>query len=98
MSEINIVSELNSISGAWKSQFEHPPALPLSWRLDDMGNLRLDDILVCRGACVLLKEPSVDVDRMTIETRDGYVDIIIDWPCGGPARISEIVHHQVIEK
>ena len=92
----NLISRLNALSSAWESQFENPPDLPFHWNTDPTtGILTLNDIEVCPAAFIT-EIDSYGSNWLRFNLQDGYLDIEIDWPYKGQARIAEIVHHRVI--
>lgn len=91
-----LIGRLERLGEAWKSQFENPPTLPMSWSIDaSTGVLMLNGVGVCSAAAIIQGE-TYDVEQLTLPLQDGSVEILIDWPFGGAARIAEIVTHKEV--
>lgn len=84
-----IISRLDKLTADWKAQFDNPPALPLSWSVDANGVLRLDGMSIC-PVSIVRSCTCFDVEWLSLETKEGCVNIDIDWPYRGPARIGTI--------
>lgn len=97
MREPKIITDLNALSDAWKTQFNEPPAIPLDWHLDDLGDLYLNNLHICRGALIFPYEPIYNRERLIVETADGYFDILIRYPFDEMDPISEIIQHRIID-
>lgn len=92
-----IINRLEALSEAWKAQFDNPPTIPLLWSIDaQTGVLSLDSVGVCPAADIEPAGETYDVEVMSLPIQNGYVDIVIDWPYGGEAKISEVVTHKVV--
>lgn len=97
MNEPKIITDLNALSTAWKGQFNAPPAIPLNWSLDALGDLWLNNLNICRGAFVFPYEPIYNRERLIVETTEGYLDILIRYPFDEMDPISEIIQHRIID-
>lgn len=91
----SIITRMDALGSAWKQQFDNPPHLPLSWSLD-AGVLALNGVSVCPAASIATEGETYDVDQLSLPLQDGSVEILIDWPFGGAARIAEIVTHKEV--
>lgn len=97
MSNTKIIKHLESMSQSWKAQFDNPPDpdLPLWWHIE-AGYLMLNDHPICPAVAVDLDACCFDVEQLSVVLTNGsHVDVLIDWPFEGIARISEIVTHKV---
>lgn len=97
MNNKKIITHLESMSESWKSQFDNPPdpELPLYWHIE-AGFLMLNEHPIAPAVAVDLDACSFDVEQLSVVLTNGsHVDVLIDWPFEGLARISEIVTHKV---
>lgn len=90
-----IINRMDTLGAAWKQQFDNPPSLSLVWSLD-AGVLALNGVGVCPAAAICPEGESFDVEDLFIPLHDGWVDIVIDWPFEGLARVAEIVTHKEV--
>jgi hypothetical protein len=90
MKTTTIINRLNKLTADWKAQFDNPPEeLSLAWSVDANGVLRLDG----EGLCpVSIVRPCTcfDVEWLRLETKEGCINIDIEWPYSGPASIGVI--------
>ncbi len=92
----NIIPRLQTLSESWKAQFDNPPALPFFWHIE-AGYLMVNAHPLAPAIAVDLDACCFDVEQLSVVLTNGsHVDILIDWPFEGEARISEIVTHKVI--
>lgn len=89
MKTTTVITRLNKLTANWKAQFDNPPALPLSWSVDSEGVLRLDGMSIC-PVSIVRPCTCYDVEWLSLETKEGCVNIDIEWPYRGPARIGTI--------
>lgn len=85
----NIISRLDEMAAEWKAQFDNPPDLPFVWSVDDKGILRLNGQSLC-PASIVRPCTCFDVEEMCFETKEGCINIDIDWPFEGDAQIGNI--------
>ena len=90
-----IITRMDALGAAWKQQFDNPPSLSLVWSLD-AGVLALNGVGVCPAAAICPEGESFYAESLTILLQDGWIDIVIDWPFDGPARVAEIVTHKEV--
>lgn len=90
-----IITRMDALGAAWKRQFDNPPSLSLSWSLD-AGVLALNGVGVCSAASIAPQGETFDVEFFTLPLQDGYVDVYIEWPFKGPARVAEIITHKEV--
>lgn len=96
MSNTKIINHMEAMSQSWKAQFDNPPALPFFWHIE-AGYLMVNTHPLAPAVAVDLDACCFDVEQLSVVLTNGSrVDILIDWPFEGEARISEIVTHKVI--
>lgn len=95
MNNEKIIPHLQTMSESWKSQFDNPPDIPLYWHIE-AGFLMLNQHPIAPAVAVDLDACCFDVELLSVVLTNGsHVDVLIDWPFEGLARISEIVTHKV---
>lgn len=90
-----IITRMEALGAAWKKQFDNPPSLSLSWSLD-AGVLALNGVGLCPAAAIAPEGETYDVEILTLPLQDGRIEILIDWPFGGSARVAEIITHKEV--
>lgn len=88
----DLLKRLEALSAAYKGQFDNPPSLSLSWGQAPDGGLTLDGLWLCPARYVEPKGETVSPECLTLALTDGFLDIFVDWPYRGPARIASVTH------
>ena len=87
-----ILAALYKMASMWRSQFDSPPELKLSFSVAPVSELlTLNGIELCPVCEVDLEDTYFDIEYLVISTITGdRFDIFIDWPYDGPAKISRV--------
>lgn len=91
----SLISNLDFLVESWKEQFENRPNLVFHWKREE-GLLYLNGKELCPASDILSRALCFGTQFIRLVLKDGWIDIIIEWPHKGDAYLSEFVYHKRI--
>ena len=90
--EETFLSDLKDLADSWKAQFDNKPSLTFHWRIEG-DLLYLNGRKLCPVRNLLPGEFYFGVHTLRLILKNGWLDIVIDWPHQGDAYLSKVVLH-----